>query len=137
MRYTEKIQITDLLQSFGLQFQECQWKLNICIVQYEKLKKCYHFINMHHTEKNQITDPSRVFVSNFQSVNRSRKLVLVIIKKLKGGCHFVNMHCMENFQITDRPEFASLVYPMSHLYICSFTVPDIDLIWDAKITNSH
>ena len=46
MHCMENFLITDTPppQSLGLWFSECQWKWDICISRYEKIKKCCHFI---------------------------------------------------------------------------------------------
>ena len=54
-----KIQKTELTENSHLRFSECQWKQNISIGHYEKLKNGRHFVNIDRMEKFKITDPPK------------------------------------------------------------------------------
>ena len=48
---------------------KCQWKQNISVGHYEKIKKWLPFHKYQSKGKIQITGPLKVWVSGFQSVN--------------------------------------------------------------------
>ena len=62
-----------------------------------KLKKGWHFVNMHCTEKCQSIDPTKVWISSFLSLNGNGISALAILKKSKNGHHFVNIYQSEIF----------------------------------------